>query len=100
LLTGQPSFSDTELFSLPDWKVLELSIQLTIQFFQYTASVDFGTPLVHLILRQFHTYPVEVLTSQIEAMHAILSTRCQSVIDFRDASTPSLSPFLYQSIIL
>ena len=68
--------------------------------FQYTASVDFSTPLVHLILRQFHTYPVEVLSAQIETRHAILTAHCQSIIDSRDASTPSLSLSLYRSITI
>ena len=42
-----------------------------------------------LILQQSHTYPVEVLSSQIEARRVILSAaHHQSVTDSRDALIP------------
>ena len=47
---------------------------------QFAASVEVTAPLVHLILQQSHTYPVEVLSAQIDARHAVLSAHRQSLL--------------------
>ena len=102
-MISQPSFSDTEqnLFALPArLRGLGVVDPVSYSLFQYTASVEVTVPLVHLILQQSHTYPVEVLSSQIEARRVILSAHYQSVIDSRDALILTLSPSFYRSIML
>ena len=66
---GRPGVADSVSYSL----------------FQFAASVKVTVPLVHLIIQQSHAYPVEVLSSQIEARGTILGTHHQSIIDSRDA---------------
>ena len=63
--------------------------------FQFSASVE----AVHCsstspYLQQSRTYPTEVLSSQVEAKHAIPSVHYQSVTDSHDALIPMLSPSL------
>lgn len=98
-LIGQPSFSDTEwnMFALPA-RLGGLGVvdPVSYSLFQYAASVEVTTPLVHLILQQSRAYPVEVLSSQIEARRK--SAHHQSVSDSCDALIPTLSPSLYRSI--
>ncbi|XP_065893485.1 uncharacterized protein [Dysidea avara] len=102
-LTGQPSFSDTDrnLFALPArWGGLGVIDPVRYSLSQFAASVEVTAPLVHLILQQSHTYPVEVLSAKIDARRAVLSAHRQSVIDYRDALMPTLSPSLYRSVVL
>ena len=102
-LTGQPSFSDSEqnMFALPA-RLGGLGVVNPISYslFQFGAFVKVTAPLIHLILQQSCAYPVEVLSSQIEARRTILGNHHQSIIDFHDALLSMLSPSLYRSIML
>ena len=100
-LTGQPSFNDDKrrLLALPP-RLGGLGIVNPQEHssYQFSASTEITSPLVHLILRQSSIYTTEVAFEQFEAKHHVVSDHRQVIVNLQESLLPSLSSSLQRSV--